>query len=235
MQVGKAQFSGANNYAWLLNHDVPGILANRFDMRRLHRRAEPAADRPDLGGLQLQRGGRELVLGRPVEDARWPGPTTWKRPTTPRSSASTSTTTPARRARGVRACTRSMHTDYLSQLELRHRLPEVSLRQRLRAARGCSTTTPRSPGWPPTSTSPPGSATPPRRSRPTAPTPACSNATEHRARPPTSQANGFSFLPCEVNQPDTANRCNTSNDANWASQALWSARTSGTSCCRAAR
>ncbi|MFL6073149.1 MAG: RICIN domain-containing protein, partial [Mycobacteriales bacterium] len=30
VQVGKAQFSGANNYAWLLNHDVPQILANRF-------------------------------------------------------------------------------------------------------------------------------------------------------------------------------------------------------------
>src|SRR5262245_5677382 len=30
MQVGKAPFSGANNYAWLLNHDVPGELVARF-------------------------------------------------------------------------------------------------------------------------------------------------------------------------------------------------------------
>ena len=30
MQVAKAPFSGANNYAWLLNHDLPNILANRF-------------------------------------------------------------------------------------------------------------------------------------------------------------------------------------------------------------
>ncbi len=30
VQVGKAPFSGANNYAWLLNHDLPEILANRF-------------------------------------------------------------------------------------------------------------------------------------------------------------------------------------------------------------
>ena len=29
--------------------------------------------------------------------------------------------------------------------------------------------------------------------------------------------NSFSFLPCTVNQPDSANRCNTFNDANWAS------------------
>ncbi|HXX68556.1 MAG TPA: hypothetical protein VEK07_15315 [Polyangiaceae bacterium] len=30
VQVGKAPFSAANNYAWLLNHDLPGILANRL-------------------------------------------------------------------------------------------------------------------------------------------------------------------------------------------------------------
>lgn len=32
-------------------------------------------------------------------------------------------------------------------------------------------------------------------------------------------ANGFSYLPCEVNRPNSANRCNTANDANWASPA----------------
>src|SRR5207245_7504579 len=32
-------------------------------------------------------------------------------------------------------------------------------------------------------------------------------------------ANGFSYLPCEVNKPNSANRCNTFNDANWASPA----------------
>jgi hypothetical protein len=30
VQSGDAPFSGANNYDWLLNHDLPGILANRF-------------------------------------------------------------------------------------------------------------------------------------------------------------------------------------------------------------
>lgn len=33
--------------------------------------------------------------------------------------------------------------------------------------------------------------------------------------------NGFNWLPCEVNRPNTANRCNTFNDANWA-QDGWS-------------
>ncbi|MGH3121575.1 MAG: hypothetical protein ACRDND_11210, partial [Streptosporangiaceae bacterium] len=32
VQVGAAPFSGANNYDWLLNHDLPGILANRFQL-----------------------------------------------------------------------------------------------------------------------------------------------------------------------------------------------------------
>lgn len=32
VQVGKAPFSAANNYAWLLNHDLPGILANRLSL-----------------------------------------------------------------------------------------------------------------------------------------------------------------------------------------------------------
>jgi hypothetical protein len=32
VQVAKAPFSGANNYDWLLNHDLPGILANRFEL-----------------------------------------------------------------------------------------------------------------------------------------------------------------------------------------------------------
>ncbi|NUS17231.1 MAG: RICIN domain-containing protein [Streptomyces sp.] len=31
MQIGKAQFSGANNYFWELNHDVPGELISRFE------------------------------------------------------------------------------------------------------------------------------------------------------------------------------------------------------------
>jgi hypothetical protein len=30
IQVGDAPFSGANNYDWVLDHDIPGILVNRF-------------------------------------------------------------------------------------------------------------------------------------------------------------------------------------------------------------
>lgn len=32
VEVENAPFSGANNYDWLLSHDLPGILANRFEL-----------------------------------------------------------------------------------------------------------------------------------------------------------------------------------------------------------
>jgi hypothetical protein len=35
------------------------------------------------------------------------------------------------------------------------------------------------------------------------------------------KANDFDFLPCEVNQPVTADRCNTATDANWDGSNLW--------------
>jgi Ricin-type beta-trefoil lectin domain-like len=36
MQVGEAQFSGANNYNWILNHDVPGELTAKFETGDFH-------------------------------------------------------------------------------------------------------------------------------------------------------------------------------------------------------
>ncbi|MFL6119164.1 MAG: hypothetical protein ACJ73U_06060, partial [Actinophytocola sp.] len=36
MQVGEAEFSAANNYAWLLNHDVPGELTAKFETGDYH-------------------------------------------------------------------------------------------------------------------------------------------------------------------------------------------------------
>jgi hypothetical protein len=36
MQIGEAQFSAANNYAWLLNHDVPGELNARLETGDYH-------------------------------------------------------------------------------------------------------------------------------------------------------------------------------------------------------
>jgi hypothetical protein len=54
VQVGKAPFSGANNYAWLLNHDLPHILANRFAI----------GDFQDAQNL--------LLAGRTSEDPNFP-------------------------------------------------------------------------------------------------------------------------------------------------------------------
>ena len=36
MQIGVAQFSGANNYNWILNHDVPGELTAKFETGDFH-------------------------------------------------------------------------------------------------------------------------------------------------------------------------------------------------------
>ena len=69
VEVGAAPFSGANNYDWLLNHDLPGILANRFLM----------GDFTDAQNL--------LLVGRISEDPKfnevganwyWDGP--WRTP-----------------------------------------------------------------------------------------------------------------------------------------------------------
>jgi hypothetical protein len=53
VQVGKAPFSGANNYAWLLNHDLPGMLANRFSL----------GDFQDAQNLMLAGRASEVIAG----------------------------------------------------------------------------------------------------------------------------------------------------------------------------
>ena len=107
VQVGKAPFSGANNYDWLLNHDLPGILANRFQLGDFTDAQNLLLTGADLRGPELQRAGRELVLGRAVAHpaglGRLPGDDQRHRvrqQVLPRRRE-------RRRARGARACTRS--------------------------------------------------------------------------------------------------------------------------------
>ena len=105
MQVDKSPFSGANNYAWLLNHDLPGILDNRFEL----------GDFTDAQNL--------LLVGRISEnpnfnevganwywDGLWRTPLAWadylRKTNDAAFVSSTSTTTRPGRARGARACTR---------------------------------------------------------------------------------------------------------------------------------
>jgi hypothetical protein len=104
MQVGKSPFSAANNYAWLLNHDIPGELASRFsigdysDARNLLLVGR-TSERRCRGSIPTGPTGTSTACGRRHGSGR----STSRRPTTPASSASSSTTP---RPSSARACAR---------------------------------------------------------------------------------------------------------------------------------
>ena len=172
VQTAESEFSGANNYDWLLNHDVPGILDNRFEL----------GDFSDAQNLLLTaRISEASNFNEHGANWYWDGP--WR---TPLAWAAVpgehqrhrvrQPVLPRRRERAEPVGAEPVHADA-------HRLPVAAQRDHRAtssgpttttpAAPGCSTTRRRWPDWPPTRTSRPGSATPPRRSGPTAPTPAC--------------------------------------------------------------
>jgi hypothetical protein len=218
VQVGKAPFSGANNYDWLLNHDLPGILANRFQL----------GDFTDAQNL--------LLTGRISEDSSfdekganwyWDGP--WRTPLawadyleTTNDTAFVSkyfhddATGPSPWGPSLYTL---MHTDFLNQLNastgyLKYSYDNDSggvwlfddetalaglAAYKYIATRIGDTAEAQ---W--------------------ADSQYTSLLTATNAGLAASEkANDFDFLPCEVNQPVTADRCNSANDANWASQALW--------------
>jgi NPCBM-associated, NEW3 domain of alpha-galactosidase len=218
VEVGKAPFSGANNYDWLLNHDLPGILANRFEL----------GDFTDARNL--------LLTGRISEDPNfgekganwyWDGP--WRTPlawagylegtndvTFVKQYFHDDASGPSQWGPSLYTM---MHTDYLSQLDATTNYLKASfdndsggtwLFDDETALAGLSAYAyiatrignTAEAQWAE------GAYT------------SLLNAT-NSGLAANEQANGFNFLPCEVNQPVTADRCNSANDANWASQALW--------------
>jgi len=217
VQSGDAPFSGANNYDWLLNHDVPGILANEFEL----------GDFADARNL--------LLDGRISEDPNfdekganwyWDGP--WRTPVAWADYLQATNDTAFVReyfhddANGPTQWGPSlytlMHTDYLSQLGPQGYLSysydndsggvwlfddETALAD-LAAYRYIATRI--------------GDQAEARWAA-SAYT-SLLNAT-NAGIAANETVNNFDFLPCEVNQPVTADRCDSPNDANWASQALW--------------
>jgi hypothetical protein len=222
VQVEDSPFSGANNYDWLLNHDLPGMLANRFEL----------GDFTDAQNL--------LLVGRVSEDpsfneegANWYWDGVWRTPLAwAEYLEQTSDTAFVKKyfhddASGPGQWGPSlytmMHTDYLSQLSasthyLRRSFDNDSSGTWLfddeTALAGLSAYAyiaarigdPAEAQWAQ------GAYT------------SLLNAT-NAGLAANEQANGFDFLPCEVNQPVTADRCNSPSDANWASQALWGENT----------
>jgi hypothetical protein len=222
VEVGKSPFSGANNYDWLLNHDLPGILANRFQL----------GDFTDAQNL--------LLVGRISEDPSfnevganwyWDGP--WRTPVAWADYLEGSNDTafvskyfhddatgPSQWGPSLFTL---MHTDFEAQLNAttgylkrsfdndsggtwlfddETALAGLSAYEYIATRIGNTDEA----QWAA------GAYT------------SLLNAT-NAGLAANEKANGFSFLPCEVNQPITADRCSTANDANWASQVLWGENT----------
>jgi hypothetical protein len=218
VQVDKSPFSGANNYDWLLNHDLPGILANRFEL----------GDFTDAQNL--------LLVGRISEQpnfnevgANWYWDGVWRTPLAWATYLERTGDVDFVRqyfhddANGPSQWGPSlftmMHTDLLAQIDPSTGYLKPSFDNdsggtwlfddetaltglaayAYIAARIGDTTEAQ---WAQ------GEYT------------SLLNAT-NAGLSANEQANDFSFLPCEVDQPVTADRCNSPSDANWASQALW--------------
>jgi hypothetical protein len=214
MQVGKSPFSAANNYAWLLNHDIPGELAARFT----------TGDFSDARNL--------LLVGRTSEQpgfntngANWYWDGVWKTAwvwaiyleKTNDTSFVSQFFNDTQTQFGPNLVT-MMHTDFLNQLDTdgtlktsfdndssgKWSLSNYSALIGLAAYKYIATRI----GQTAEATWAQGAYTNLHNSLNTV---IGNNQT----------TNAFNFLPCEVTRPDSANRCNTFNDANWA-QASWS-------------
>jgi hypothetical protein len=218
VQVGDAPFSGANNYAYLLNHDLPGILANRFE----------EGDYTDAQSL--------LLNGRISEASNfdelganwyWDGP--WRTPVAWAAYLEGTNDTAfvakyfhddadAASQWGPSLYT-LMHADYLSQLSattgyLKRSddndsggtwlFDDETALAGLAAYKYIATRI----GNPAEAQWADGAYT------------SLLNAV-NAGLSASESANGFDFLPCEVNVPVTGDRCNAPNDANWAGSNLW--------------
>jgi hypothetical protein len=218
VQTAESQFSAANNYDWLLNHDVPGILANRFELG-------------DFSGAQ------NLLLTARISEAPnfneyganwyWDGP--WRTPlawaqylegTNDTSFVSQyfhdDASGPSQWGPSLYTL---MHTDYLAQLntatgylkrsndndsEGTWLFDDETALAGLAAYKYIATRI----GNTAEAQWADGAYT------------SLLNAT-NAGLSANEKANDFSFLPCEVNVPVTGDRCNTANDANWAGSNLW--------------
>jgi hypothetical protein len=212
-QVGEAEFSAANNYAWLLNHDVPGELQARFD----------SGDFVDAQNLLLTARISESPSFNEV-GANWYWDGVWKTPgiwadylrlTNDTSFVSqyfhddASGSSPW----GPSLYT-MMHSLYTSQLASdgalatsfdndssgRWLFDDLSALEGLAAYKYIATRI----GQTSEAQWADGAYT------------SLLNAVNSLVSSNES-ANGYSYLPCTVDQPDSANRCGTYNDANWAS------------------
>jgi hypothetical protein len=218
VQAGEAPYSGANNYAYLLDHDAPGILGNSFTL----------GDFKDA---------QSLLLNARISDASnfneqganwyWDGP--WRTPVAwadylegTNDTAFVSqyfhddASAPSQWGPSLYTL---MHTDFLAQLNAttgylktsfdndssgvwlfddETALAGLSAYKYIATRIGNTAEAQWADG-------------------------AYTNLLNavNAGLSANEKANGFDYLPCEVNIPSTQDRCNTANDANWAGSNLW--------------
>ncbi len=213
MQIGEAQFSAANNYAWELNHDVPGELNARLETGDYH----------DAQNLLLTARISQTVNYN-EHGANWYYDGDWKTPASwAYYLAKTGDTAFVSQyfhddASGSSPWGPSlytiMHTIYQGQLASdgalaasfdndssgRWLFDDYSALEGLAAYKYIATRL---------------GNTAEAQYADTAYTALLNHTNTLIAN--NESAHGFSFLPCTVDQANTANRCNTYNDANWAS------------------
>ncbi|MBP2326740.1 hypothetical protein JOF56_007125 [Kibdelosporangium banguiense] len=214
VQVGKAPFSGPNNYAWLLNHDVPGELVARFT----------TGDFSDAQNLLLTGRASERP-GFPSVGANWYWDGVWKTPWAwavylmkTDDTAFVNEFFNDNQTQFGPSLRTMMRTHLVSQLDTdgtlksnfdndstgKWILSNYSALIGLASYKYIATRI---------------GQTAEAQWAQQAYTSLHNSLNTVIAR--NQQANGFNFLPCEVQRANTANRCNTFNDANWA-QAGWS-------------
>jgi hypothetical protein len=215
MQVGEAQFSAANNYAWILNHDVPGELQARFDTGNfrdaqnllLTARISETTNFNEVGANWYWDGVWKTV-GTWADYLRLTGDTAFVSQFFNDDASGSSPWGPSLHT--------IMRTEYPSQLASdgtlvsnfdndstgRWLFSNFSALEALAAYKYIATRI----GQTAEAQWADGAYT------------SLLNAL-NKVVGNNESANGFSYLPCTVDQPDSANRCGTFNDANWASPA----------------
>ncbi len=213
MQVGKNEFSGANNYAWLLNHDVPGELQAKFDSgdftdgENLLLTAR-ISESPSFNevGANWYFDGVWKTLGTWADYLRLTGDTAFVSKFFHDDASGSSPWGPSLFTMmhtiytGQLASDGALNTSFDNDSSGRWLFDDYSALEGLAAYKYIATVIGQTAEaqWADSAYT------------------SLLNATNTLVGSDES-ANGFSFLPCTINQPDSANRCGTYNDANWAS------------------
>jgi hypothetical protein len=228
MQVGKAEFSAANNYAWLLNHDVPGELTAKFETGDYHDgrnllltgRISEATNFNEVGANWYWDGVWK-TMGAWAEYLALTNDTSFVSQFFHDDSGGSSPWGPSlytiarNRYPAQLASDGTLATNFDNDSTGRWLFSNFSALQMLASYRYIATRI---------------GQTAEATWADTAYTTLLNSLNTVVGR--NQSTNGFSYLPCEVDKPNTANRCNTYNDANWASpgwvgQNQWSTMLAG--------